>query len=51
LEGSSANEVDTYEAARFKPPGWSWIDPTKEVAAYKEAALKRILLECVQCNY
>lgn len=26
-----------YEAARFKPPGWSWIDPTKEVAAYKEA--------------
>lgn len=26
-----------YQAARFKPPGWSWIDPTKEVAAYKEA--------------
>lgn len=26
-----------YEAVRFKPPGWSWIDPTKEVAAYKQA--------------
>ena len=21
----------------FKPRGWSWVDPTKEVAAYKEA--------------
>jgi lambda family phage portal protein len=26
-----------FEAARFKPRGWSWIDPTKEVAAAKEA--------------
>lgn len=26
-----------YEAARWKPRGWSWIDPTKEVTAYKEA--------------
>lgn len=26
-----------YEAARWKPRGWSWIDPAKEVAAYKEA--------------
>ncbi len=26
-----------FEAARFKARGWSWIDPTKEVAAYKEA--------------
>ena len=26
-----------YRAVRFKPRGWSWIDPTKEVAAYKEA--------------
>jgi lambda family phage portal protein len=26
-----------YEAVRFKPRGWSWVDPTKEVAAYKEA--------------
>lgn len=26
-----------FEAVLFKPRGWSWIDPTKEVAAYKEA--------------
>lgn len=26
-----------YWSVRFKPRGWSWIDPTKEVAAYKEA--------------
>lgn len=26
-----------YLAARFKPRGWSWIDPAKEVAAYKMA--------------
>jgi lambda family phage portal protein len=26
-----------YEAARFKPRGWSWVDPTKEVEAYKQA--------------
>ena len=26
-----------YEAVRFKPRGWSWVDPTKEVNAYKEA--------------
>lgn len=25
------------EAVHFKPRGWSWIDPTKEVKAYKEA--------------
>lgn len=25
------------DAVRFKPRGWSWIDPTKEVGAYKEA--------------
>jgi lambda family phage portal protein len=24
-------------AARWKPRGWSWVDPTKEVTAYKEA--------------
>ncbi len=28
---------DKFEEARFKPRGWSWVDPTKEVAAYKEA--------------
>jgi len=26
-----------FEAVLFKPRGWSWVDPTKEVAAYKEA--------------
>jgi lambda family phage portal protein len=26
-----------FEAVLFKPRGWSWIDPTKEVGAYKEA--------------
>jgi lambda family phage portal protein len=26
-----------YQAAAFKPRGWTWIDPTKEVAAYKAA--------------
>lgn len=26
-----------YEAVRFKPRGWSWIDPTKEVEAYEKA--------------
>jgi len=28
---------DKYSAVLFKPRGWSWVDPTKEVAAYKEA--------------
>jgi lambda family phage portal protein len=26
-----------FEAVLFKPRGWGWIDPTKEVEAYKEA--------------
>jgi lambda family phage portal protein len=26
-----------FEAVKFKPRGWNWVDPTKEVAAYKEA--------------
>lgn len=26
-----------YQAVRYKPRGWSWIDPAKEVAAYKAA--------------
>lgn len=26
-----------FEAVLFKPRGWSWIDPTKEVEAFKEA--------------
>ena len=28
---------EKYQAARFKTRGWSWIDPAKEVAAYKAA--------------
>ena len=28
-----------FEAASFKPRGWSWVDPTKEVKAYKEAVM------------
>lgn len=29
--------VAKFEAVKFKPRGWNWVDPTKEVAAYKEA--------------
>lgn len=32
-----ALDAPKFEAALFKPRGWSWIDPTKEVNAYKEA--------------
>ena len=32
-----AADLRKYEAVKFKPRGWSWVDPTKEVAAYKEA--------------
>jgi lambda family phage portal protein len=32
-----AADPEKYVAAKFKPRGWSWVDPTKEVAAYKEA--------------
>lgn len=28
---------DNYQAVLFKPRGWSWVDPSKEVEAYKEA--------------
>jgi lambda family phage portal protein len=28
---------DAFKACRWMPRGWSWVDPTKEVAAYKEA--------------
>jgi lambda family phage portal protein len=41
IEGLSpaayAVNPDKYNAVLFKPRGWSWVDPTKEVAAYKEA--------------
>lgn len=32
-----ANNPEKFEAACFKPRGWSWVDPTKEVEAYKQA--------------
>jgi lambda family phage portal protein len=32
-----ATDASKFEAVLFKPRGWSWIDPTKEVEAYKEA--------------
>jgi lambda family phage portal protein len=32
-----ATDRQRYEAALFKCRGWSWVDPTKEVNAYKEA--------------
>lgn len=32
-----AARPDKFAAVLFKPRGWSWVDPTKEVAAYKEA--------------
>lgn len=30
---------EKFEAARFPARGWSWVDPTSEVEAYKEAVL------------
>ena len=32
-----ALDMPRYEAVRWKFRGWSWVDPTKEVDAYKEA--------------
>lgn len=34
-----ASAPEKFEKVRFKPRGWSWVDPTKEVSAYKEAIL------------
>lgn len=36
IEAYAANPRK-YEAALFKPRGWSWIDPTKEVEAFTQA--------------
>jgi lambda family phage portal protein len=33
------NRTEKYAAVKFKPRGWNWVDPTKEVEAYKEAVL------------
>jgi lambda family phage portal protein len=32
-----AMDVEKFEAVRFRPRGWGWVDPTKEVAAFKAA--------------
>lgn len=32
--GDYYTQRDRYEAVRFRPRGWSWVDPTREVAAY-----------------
>lgn len=32
-----AADRQKWAAVAFKPRGWQWVDPTKEVAAYKEA--------------
>lgn len=34
---SYASDPRKFEKVNFKPRGWSWIDPTKEVEAYKQA--------------
>jgi lambda family phage portal protein len=34
-----ASDPDKFAAVNFKPRGWSWVDPTKEVKAYKEAVM------------
>lgn len=31
-----ASDIARSEAVLFKPRGWTWVDPTKEVTAYKE---------------
>ena len=35
--GAYATDTQRYEMARFKPRGWSWIDPAKEVDAFVKA--------------
>jgi capsid protein len=30
-------DPDRYQSVRWKLRGWTWVDPTKEVTAYKEA--------------
>lgn len=32
-----ASDMERFACVSFKPRGWSWVDPTKEVEAYKEA--------------
>jgi lambda family phage portal protein len=35
--GQYAADPSKFTSVQFKPRGWTWVDPTKEVAAYKEA--------------
>lgn len=35
--GEYAVNPDKFEAVCYKPRGWGWVDPTREVEAYKEA--------------
>jgi lambda family phage portal protein len=41
VEGATLEEwavdPEKFSAVKYKPRGWSWIDPTKEVEAFKEA--------------
>lgn len=37
VHGAFSEENEWVEAVRFQPPGWQWIDPTKEIAAYVAA--------------
>jgi lambda family phage portal protein len=32
-----AGDIERYSAVRYKPRGWTWIDPTKEVEAFAKA--------------
>jgi lambda family phage portal protein len=32
-----ASDPSKFETVNFKPRGWGWVDPTKEVEAYKDA--------------
>jgi capsid protein len=34
---SYALDMAKFEAVRFRPRGWGWVDPMKEVEAFKEA--------------
>jgi lambda family phage portal protein len=34
-----AADPSKFEAVSFKPRGWSWVDPTKEVEAYRQAVI------------
>lgn len=34
---SYALDLEKFESVRFRPRGWGWVDPTKEVQAFKDA--------------